>query len=188
MEARRTGKRWTYAEFTRLPMSGSTRYEVIDDELVVTPAPTARHQEIVMRLAAGLHAFSHEHGLGKVFPAPLDVIFAEGDYAQPDILFVRRDQSHIVTDRGVEGPPDLVVEVLSPSTASRDRGSKLQRYMHYGVTEYWVVDPEEQTVEVWKLGAGAHEPVVHGMSDVLGWTPSEGGPTLEIELRELFGD
>jgi Uma2 family endonuclease len=186
MEARHTGKRWTYAEFARLPTSGSTRYEVIDDELVVTPSPTRHHQRIVTKLSSLLHVFSESRDLGEVFSGPFDVLFAEGDYVEPDILFVRADRHHIVADRGVEGPPDLIVEVLSPSTAARDRGSKLERYRFHGVAEYWVVDPDERTVEVWDLAHGAPTPVVHGASDTLQWTPIEGGPTLDIVLAEVF--
>ena len=189
-EQDRTRVRWTYAEFARLPESGSTRYEIIDDELVVTPAPTSRHQGIVTQLLSAIHLFSKEHGLGEVFPAPLDVLFAEGDYLEPDILFVRRNRAEVLTDRGVEGPPDLVVEITSPSTAARDRGVKLERYRLYGVPEYWVVDPDDRTVEVWALGEDADEPLVLGPEDTLRWAPAEApnGPVLEIDVGELLGE
>lgn len=93
----------------------------------------------------------------------------------------------MLTERGVEGPPDLVVEVLSPATAARDRGVKLERYRLYGVPEYWVVDPDQRTIEVWKLARDAHGPVVHQGADIFRWTPSAGAATLEIALSELFG-
>lgn len=187
MEARGTRKRWTYAEFARLPESGRTRYEVIDDELVVTAAPGTRHQRIVAKLLTQLFGFAKEHDLGQVFPGPLDVLFADGDYLEPDILFVRKDHLDLVSDRGVEGPPDLVGEVVSPSTADRDRSLKLDRYRLYGVPEYWVVDPVDATVEVWRLAEGAKEPVVQTCEDTLAWTPEGGAPVLEIDLEELFG-
>jgi hypothetical protein len=102
------------------------------------PLPSSRcprpHVSVVPDGADGL-------AVGKVFTAPLDVLFAEGDYLNPDIVFVRADRVNLIGDRGVEGPPDLVVEVLSPSTEARDRGVKLGRYRLYGVPEYWVVDP-----------------------------------------------
>jgi Uma2 family endonuclease len=186
MEASRSAKRWTYAEFARLPTSGSTRYEVIDDDLVVTPAPGLRHHRIVKRLSRLLDDFVSIHGLGEVFGTALDVLFADGDYLEPDILFVRTDHLHLLTERGVTGPPDLVVEVLSPSTADRDRGIKLQRYRHYGVGEYWVVDPDARSIEIWHFATGAHAPAVHGVADTLRWTPGPGGPTLEIAVAELF--
>jgi len=186
MESKSTRKRWTYAEFAQLPPSGTTRYEVIDDELVVTPGTTARHQRIVRELMYRLIGFTKEHPLGEAFSAPFDVLFAEGDYVEPDILFVRSDRLHLVSDRGVEGPPDLVVEVLSPSTAGRDRGIKLDRCRIFGVAEYWVVDPDEQVVEVWDLVGGAREPVVYDMADTLRWAPIIDGPTLAIEVADLF--
>jgi Uma2 family endonuclease len=186
MEPRRTRQRWTYAEFARLPTSGSTRYEIIDGELVVTPAPGLKHQRIVTRLVSLLHAFARKHALGEVFVSPFDVLFAEGDYLEPDILFVRKARAELVTDRGVEGAPDLVVEVLSASTAARDHGIKLERYRHYGVPEYWIVDPEEETVEVWKLGEGARETVLFAGASVLRWAPAASGPSLDIVLSELF--
>lgn len=186
MESKGARKRWTYQEFARLPISGTTRYEVIDDELVVTPSPSARHQEAVTNLVTELNRFARTHGFGKVYTAPLDVLFTEGDYVEPDILFVRSDHLDLVTERGVEGPPDLVVEVLSSSTAARDRGVKLERYRLYGVPEYWVVDPDEQMIEVWKLAEGAGKPDVHVRGETVAWTPLPDGPTLSIRLDELF--
>jgi len=187
MDAERTRTRWTYAEFARLPSEGSTRYEVIDDELYVTPAPSARHQRVVTDLVVQLGAFVRAHDLGELFVSPLDVLFAEGDYVEPDLLFVGRDRTDIVSDRGVEGAPDLVVEVLSPSTARRDRGIKLDRYRLFGVPEYWIVDPELRTVEVWKLAEGADEPVTLSAAESLRWQLMPGGPALELPLEELFG-
>jgi Uma2 family endonuclease len=186
MEPRRTRQRWTYAEFARLPTSGSTRYEIIDGELVVTPAPGLKHQRIVTRLVSLLHAFARTHALGEAFVSPYDVLFAEGDYLEPDLLFVRKARAELVTDRGVEGAPDLVVEILSPSTAARDHGIKLERYRHHGVPEYWIVDPEEGAIEVWQLAEGAREALRFDAVSVLRWAPAGSGPSLDIVLAELF--
>jgi Uma2 family endonuclease len=186
MEAKSKRQRWTYAEFARLPTSGSTRYEIIDDELVVTPAPSLGHQRIVSELIYRLVGFAREHGLGQAFPGPVDVLFAEGDYLEPDVVFVRADRSDVLSDRGIEGPPDLVVEIVSPSTAARDRGVKLERYRHYGVPEYWIADADARSVEVWRIVEGFDAPTVLETDDTLRWTPVEGGPTLEIDLAELF--
>jgi len=187
MEARSTRQRWTYAEFARLPTSGTTRYEIIDGELVVTPSPSLRHQRIVGRLFRSLAGFAEENELGEAFVSPLDVLFAEGDYFEPDILFVRSGRDDVLTDRGIEGPPDLVVEVLSPSTEARDRGIKLDRYRFFDVPEYWVIDPDERIIEVWRLAEGASAPAVYGSADTLRWTPIESAATLEIHLSELLG-
>jgi Uma2 family endonuclease len=140
----------------------------------------------VAQLIYRLVGFAEENDLGKVFPGPFDVLFAEGDYVEPDVVFVRTGRLDLVSSRGVEGPPDLVVEVLSPSTVDRDRGIKLERYRLFGVAEYWVVDPDEQSVEVWALASGAGAPVALGPRETLRWTPVEGGPTLELEVSVLF--
>jgi hypothetical protein len=115
-----------------------------------------------------------------------DVLFAEGDYVEPDIVIVRSGREHILTERGAEGPPDLLVQVLSPSTAARDLGIKLDRYRHFGVAEYCVVDPDERRLLVWRLADGASEPLVLGLADTLRWQPVAGGRVLEISIAELF--
>jgi Uma2 family endonuclease len=186
METKRTRQRWTYAEFARLPSDGAARYEVIDGELVVTPAPALLHQKIVSHLVWLLYGFVHESGLGEVYGGPVDVLFAEGDYLEPDIVFVRKGRDDVLTDRGIEGPPDLAVEVLSPSTAARDRGVKLERYRLYGVPEYWVIDPDERTIEVWNFTLGADEPVVYRGAQTPTWSPAAPNKGLDISLAKLF--
>ena len=185
MEANPSRMRWTWEEFARLPSEGSTRYEVIDGALAVTPAPTSAHQRVVANLVLILGAFVRDKGLGEVLPGPIDVLFGEGDYLEPDLVFVRRDRSHLVSERGIEGPPDLVVEILSPATAHRDRGVKLERYRHFAVAEYWIVDVEARTVEVWRLGEGAVAPEILGPSRSFGWAPEAGGPTLDVPVAEV---
>lgn len=189
MEANRTRHRWTYEEYVRLPQPSEargTRFEVIDGELYVTPGPSRRHQRIVVRLTALLHRFVEENLLGEVLVSPFDVLFAEGDYVEPDLLFVRSDRLEILTERGAEGPPDLLVEVISPSTSARDLGLKLDRYRLFGVAEYWVIDPDERAVLVWRRADGASEPLALAPADTLRWQPHAGGPVLEISVAELL--
>ena len=112
---------------------------------------------------------------------------AEGDYLAPDIVFIRKARMNELSDRGVESPPDLVVEVLSPSTEHRDRGVKLERYRHFGVAAYWIVDPEASTIEVWDLANGAEAAVVFGAADTLRWQPASDATTVAIPLGEVFG-
>lgn len=187
MEAHRSTTRWTYAEFARLPSEGGARNEIIAGELFVTPAPGLPHQRSVTRLAVRLASFVEQHGLGEVFTGPIDVLFAEGDYLEPDLVFVRRGQEALLTDRGIEGPPALAVEVVSPSTESRDRGMKLERYRRFGVAEYWIVDPDARCVDVWKLAGGADASIRLGVADFLRWTPVPGAETLELLVADLFG-
>ncbi|MEX2049011.1 MAG: Uma2 family endonuclease [Gemmatimonadota bacterium] len=187
MKANRSRTRWTYAEFARLPSETGTRYEIIDGELVVTPSPSVRHQRIVTDLVTLLNTFVRSNDLGQLFSGPLDVLFAEGDYLEPDVVFVGHGKAKLVSERGIEGPPDLVVEVASPSTAKRDRGIKLDRYRHFGVREYWMVDGYARTLEVWDLARGAETARVLGETDRLAWTPVDGGPTLEVDVGAILG-
>lgn len=185
MEANRSRTRWTYAEFARLPSEGGMRREVIGGRLVVTPAPGRRHQRILTDLVTSLNAFVRAHDLGEVFAAPLDVLLAEGEYLEPDIVFVSEARSDLLTDRGVEGPPDLVVEITSPATASRDRGIKLETYRAHGVSECWIVDPEEGTIDTLSLPEGETRVLVG--DDILRWVPAPDAPGFEMPVRELFG-
>jgi Uma2 family endonuclease len=178
-------REWTYAEFARLPDDGN-RYEVIAGELYVTPAPGRFHQRVSARLVHLLEAFCQEHGAGEVYAAPFDVIFAKGDYVEPDLVFVRAENADaVLDDRGVVGTPDLLVEILSDSTEHRDRGVKRERYAGYGVPEYWIVDADEKRVEVYRLIRGELRRVAVE-DDALRYCPTPGGPELVIDVRHLF--
>jgi len=177
-------RRWTYDEFARLPNDGN-RYEIIGGELIVTPAPTLLHQKIITRLGRRLDAFVEANGLGEVFNGPVDVLFGEGDYLEPDLVFVRRDRLHIIGPNGFEGAPDLVVEVLSPTTALRDRGIKRECYARFLVPEYWIVDPVAKRIEVYRLTEDADRPSVIATTS-LEWQPLRGGATLSLDVPDLL--
>jgi Uma2 family endonuclease len=177
-------REWTYAEFARLPDDGN-RYEVIAGELYVTPSPSPVHTRIAFNLASLLEAFVARHDLGWVTPAPVDVLLGESDYLQPDVVFVRRERGAEITDRGIEVPPDLVVEVLSPSTAFRDRGLKRERYAEFGVPEYWIIDPGAGRLEVYRLAEDPGRPAVVA-TDTLDWQPVPGGPVLTLRLSDFI--
>jgi Uma2 family endonuclease len=141
------GRKFTYEDYKQLP--DDHRYEVLEGELVMTPAPNNRHQRILLRLAARLELFTQEHGLGTCFLAPTDLILSDKTVLQPDLLFVARNRESIIGPvGGVHGAPDLVVEILSPSTAKRDLEIKRQLYSTYGVREYWSIDPEARSIDV----------------------------------------
>ena len=114
-------RRWTYEEFARLPDDGN-RYEVIGGELHVSASPRPIHQEISARISDLLRPFVKQHDLGRALPGPIDILFGEGDFLAPDHVFVRQDRIEIVSSRGVEGAPDLVVEIVSSGTKSREIG------------------------------------------------------------------
>lgn len=174
---------WTYSEFARLPSDGNC-YEVIAGELYVTPAPRPRHELFSQRLNLQLAPFVEQHNLGWVFTALIDVLFARGEYVEPDLVFVRRERVGIITDRGIEGPPDLIVEILSDWTARMVRGVKLRQYTRFGVPLYWIADPDAHRIEVYRLHTDPTTPIVE--TESVSWTPVPGGPTLTIEVPPLF--
>jgi Uma2 family endonuclease len=179
-------REWTYEEFARLPDDGN-RYEVIAGELYVTPPPDTPHQVAGSRFFMELGIFAtRQHNLGELLYAPVAVLFGEGDYVEPDIVFLLHEHKHYRTKRGIEGPPDLIIEILSPSTASQDRGIKRERYAHYGVPEYWIIDPDRRRVEVYRLQDDPERPQV--VTDLLRWQPAEGGPVLALHVSELLAN
>ncbi|MCH7606294.1 MAG: Uma2 family endonuclease [Chloroflexi bacterium] len=125
-----------------------TRYQLLDGEMILAPSPTSRHQTVSIQLFSALREYVREHALGRVWYAPLDVVLSNHDVAQPDIFFVSNARSGIITEPNIQGAPDLVVEILSTGTAQYDRGYKQALYSHHGVREYWMVDPDAETVEV----------------------------------------
>ncbi|MBI4539349.1 MAG: Uma2 family endonuclease [Gemmatimonadetes bacterium] len=174
---------WTYAEFARLPNDGK-RYEVIGGELYVTPAPAPMHQLVLQRLNRLLDEFVNRNNLGWVLPAPCDVLLADGEYVEPDLIVVRRERRGIITERGIEAPPDLVVEIISDSTASVDRGPKREQYAYFGVPQYWIVDPKARRIEVYRFQEDPAHPTIH--EQIVTWTPVGGGESLTIPVPDLF--
>lgn len=143
----------TYEDYARLPEDGP-RYELADGKLeLMSPAPSPEHQRIGVRLLFLLQFYCGNEFI--LLNAPIDVILAPDEVRQPDLLMVHKSREDIITPRGVEGPPDLVVEILSPSTALKDRFVKSEVYARFGVKEYWLVDIYHRTLEQYLLEEGA---------------------------------
>jgi Uma2 family endonuclease len=140
----------SFEEFRQLPIDGK-RYELVCGEVHVTPAPATRHQAIVQNLSGNLWPFVIKSRLGEVWTAPLDVRLSRDTALQPDLIFVSNARAGIIQENWIAGAPDLVVEVLSPSTAAYDRVTKLPVYAEAGVTEFWLIDSQAKTVEVLRL-------------------------------------
>ena len=181
----RNAKRWTYEEYYRLtPESHAERYEIDHGELVPMASPTVTHQRVTMELASLMIAFVRAHDLGEVLVAPLDVIFGEDETSQPDALFITKARADIIQDRGIFGAPDLVVEVLSPSSTRRDRQEKSTKYLRFIVQEYWLVNPAERSIEVrvWREGHWA----VHSLARETGKAESLVLPDFSLDLAQIF--
>ena len=174
--------KFTYHDYKTAPED--KRYELLEGDLLLVPGPTTYHQRILIRLSTILHLFVVSEGLGEVFISPCDVVLSSYDVVQPDLLFVSNERSHIITPDNIQGGPDLVVEILTTSTADRDLGYKRTLYARHGVVEYWVLDPEAKTMEVLRLGQ--EEFVRHGLytSDQAFNSPSLRG--LAVQLQEVF--
>jgi len=146
----------TYEDFLGFPEDGK-RHELIDGEHYMTPAPFIRHQAIVAALTHWMRAHVVDEGLGLVLPAPVDVVLSEHDVVEPDLVFISRERRDRITEANIQGAPDLVVEVLSESTRRRDEITKRHLYERHGVREYWLIDPELETVKVWRAGERGFE-------------------------------
>lgn len=173
---------WTYSEYARFPDDGN-RYEVLDGEVLVTPAPTPGHQHVGAKLFMALWQYVDRHALGIVL-WDVDLLFASGHFLRPDMVFVPKEARSGITDRGVEAIPRLVVEIVSPSSSSIDRVKKPRRYADFGVPEYWVVDPATDSVCVYRLNDGMG--AIDEFRDRLVWQPNVAIPALEIRLAEVF--
>ena len=172
----------TYEDYAKT--SDDERWELLDGELVMVPAPNTFHQAAQVKLGTRLNIFVEQGGLGHVFFAPTDVVLSDTNVVQPDLLFVSKEREHIITHANIQGAPDLAVEIRSPSTAERDLTIKRRLYEEHGVREYWLVDPEAMTVTVLLLGErGYREAGVYRSGQ------SFASPTLEgfsVSLDEVF--
>jgi Uma2 family endonuclease len=173
----------TKEDYRLLPDSGP-RYQLIEGELYMSPAPNRYHQVISRNIMFMLLKYLEAHPLGELYDAPFDVYLSENDVFQPDLVFVKKENFGVLTDAGVEGTPDFVVEILSPSNAYLDKKAKLRVYARTGVSELWLVDPETRVVQVYHLQADAQKPAA---------TYTEGDafnsphfPGLAISVTEIF--
>lgn len=148
-DAMHTDAKLTYDDYLRIPEDGK-RHEIVDGRHVVNAAPSPRHQRALVQLTVALFRLVESTGRGKVYVSPIDVLLSPFDVLQPDLIVVLGANAGIVGERNAQGPPDLVVEILSPSTRRYDRKTKRARYDATGVAQYWIVDPDARTVEDWR--------------------------------------
>jgi Uma2 family endonuclease len=173
---------WTYQDCQLMPDDGN-RYEIIDGELFVTPSPSTTHQRVSKRIQRALMEQLEDHHIAEVFAAPVDVIFSDTTVVEPDLVAVAWARRGMITERGIVGAPDLVVEIASPRTRERDRTVKLKLYASRGVAEYWLVDPERHVVEVLALSGDGYRLVAeHGPAE----TVSSALFPVELDVDPIF--
>lgn len=148
-------KHWTYRDYYAL--NDDKRYEVIEGELIMTPAPSFKHQDVSAKL--GNLIFNHVNGkkLGKVVFSPIDVVLSDDIALQPDIVYISNKNTGIIKDAGVFGPPDMVIEVISPTSIYKDMHVKKSIYEKAGIKEYWLVFPDEKVIEIFSIEKGRYE-------------------------------
>ena len=174
----------TVADYLDTPEG--VRCQLLDGELIVAAAPSNKHQTFVGSLFVALRHFVLSNDLGKVWIAPFDVVLSDHDVVQPDLLFVSHSRDAIITAANIQGAPDLAVEVLSPSTEGYDRGYKRELYARHGVREYWLVDPDLETIEVLTPGAGGF--VRYALYNRRETLTSPLLPGLAVDLAAIFGE
>lgn len=182
--------KFTYQDYLLTPED--KRYELIEGELMMTPAPSWHHQTIAANLFRILDPIIKQNNLGKLAFAPVDVVLSHENVVQPDLLFVAKGRLEIITEKNVQGAPDLVIEILSPPTKERDLDMKRKIYAKYGVREYWLVDPQAKTVEVAVLKESGLETFqvfpcgTKVRSPLLTELLSEKGSEFSIECNAIF--
>lgn len=175
-------KLYTYADYCRLP-EGSP-YQLIGGELVLVPSPSPYHQYISIRLVHCLVSFVTAYNLGVVFHAPIDVCLEETETYQPDIIFISKSRISLIEPQRINGAPDLVIEILSPATAYYDLRKKFKVYERCGVREYWIVDPEERSVQVFILRDGKF--CLYSEAEKTGEISSAVFSNFSVSLEDIF--
>jgi Uma2 family endonuclease len=185
-DAHGSTRRLTYRDVVHFPDDGR-RHELIDGKHYVTPPPNIRHQRLVQRLARALWAYLDVHPVGELFCVPVDCVMTLFDVVEPDLLVIANDQTEIVTSKNLRGAPALLVEINSPGTSRRDRTEKRDLYAREGVREYWIIDPDANTITVFRRTPEGRFPVVatlrHITADSL-TTPLL--PDFALQLSDYF--
>lgn len=179
------GKMLTYQDYLNLPEEPGCRYEILDGMLVKDPSPGVAHQRVVRRLLRILEGFFSKYDpQGEIFIGPLDVTFEDSSVLQPDLFYVSGEQIKIVKETRIDGAPVLVIEVISLSSSRKDRMQKRRIYQKAGVQHYWLINPEEKTLECFALREGAYFLAATGMDEDVVEYP--GFPGLSVDLKALW--
>lgn len=174
--------RFNYQDYLHIP--GDKRYEIIDGDLHMVPAPFTKHQLVSRNIETCLWSFVQKGDLGEVMNAPTDVILTQEDIVQPDILFISKKRLGILTEKNIQGAPDLVVEILSPSTKDWDLEIKKKLYEKHGVLEYWIVDTEAQSIAVFQFTEEGYRLVQNYISPSVLQSPLLAG--FKMPLKEVM--
>jgi Uma2 family endonuclease len=176
----------TYEDYLLFSDDGK-RHELIQGDHYMTPAPSTKHQKVSRNLVAALWTFVRQRRLGEVLEAPCDVVLSDEDVVQPDLLFVSAERASVITEANVQGLPDLIVEILSDTTRKKDEVTKRKLYERFGVNEYWIVDPELETVKVFRLSGHQYARTAELSVEARDVLTTPLLPDFNLPLVELFG-
>lgn len=172
------------AEDYKVMAEGPPWYQLVDGILEMAPAPNRFHQQISRNLEFIIFAYLKQHPLGEIYNAPFDVYLNETNVFQPDLVYVSNENAQVLVDAGIEGVPDLVVEILSPSNFRLDRGRKLRVYAAMKVPHCWIIEPSAERIEIWNLEDDLQKPAARfGPGDFLECPLF---PGLKIDVAEVF--
>lgn len=177
--------KFTYEDYLLFPEDGK-RHELIDGDHFMTPAPSMRHQRISRRLLTSFENFLKRNKLGEAFDVPSDVVLSETDVVQPDLLFVSAKRASLITDKNIQGAPDLVVEILSETTRKTDEVIKRKLYERHGISEYWIVDPELEAVKIYRMTEKGYTRAAELSRETNDSLATPLLPGLQIPLSEIF--
>lgn len=185
-DAHGSTRKLTYRDFVHFPDDGR-RHELIDGKHYVTPSPAIRHERLYLRLTKALMDYVEVHPIGELFGSRTDCVMSLFDVVVPDLLLITNDQAGIITKKNLRGAPALVVEINSPGTRRRDRRHKRDLYARAGVREYWVIDPDANTVTVFRRTPEGGFPIASTFHAVEGdMLTSPLLPTFELDLSRYF--
>jgi len=184
VEPGRSQTKLTYADYVAFPDDG-LRHEIIDGEHYVTPSPVTRHQRILRDLLYLSETYLRRHPIGEILCAPFDVVLSNYDVVVPDLVYISKARTQLITQKNLQGAPDLVIEILSAGTRSRDRWLKRDLYERVGVQEYWVVDPDDDAVDIYRrAGETFAEPRRHTRGNIVRTPPL---PDFELPVSKILG-
>lgn len=178
--------KFTYDDYLLFPDDGR-RHELIEGDHYMTPSPSKKHQQISLNLAYAIRHHLKHHPCGEVYIAPFDVVLSNIDVIEPDLLFVSSAKASIVTAQNVQGAPDLVVEILSENTRKTDEIIKRKLYERYGVQEYWLIDPELETIKVYRLAPQGYVRAAELSREADDGLSTPVLPDLTLALADIFG-
>jgi Uma2 family endonuclease len=177
--------KFTYEDYLLFPDDGK-RHELIDGEHYVTPSPITKHQKISGTLFGFLFTHIQRTKIGQLFAAPMDVVLSDLDVVQPDLLFITNNRASIITQKNIQGPPDLVIEILSESSRKIDEIIKRKLYERHQIAEYWIVDPELESVKIYRFSEQGYSRIAELSVEANDTLTSPLFPDWQLPLLKIF--